>query len=196
MTAIFFAKPGKDSSGKSEYERYEAFAQKHMFEEKKKVHLGDAQYDTQQCYYKRISDNDVCVFCENIKGEDFLLFKNCSTIEQMKEQRQERIWDLLEYGRNIVVAVEGDAEVVKLFWHNGNDIPIGCEEWAESEIKDCEGFENWSLALLSSVRNSIFDLYNLDKSIFQDVLDNETKFREWIDGLDKKLRGVSGDGCL
>lgn len=193
MTAIFFAKPGRDSVGESEYKRYEAFANAHGFSEGS-VRFGDALYDTQPCYFKRIGEKDFCVFCENIKGKDFLLFGKINENIATESEKKERITDLLDYALDVAVAIDGDDEVVRLFWHNGGDIPNGYEQWANQEISGRCEYGNWRLALLSSTRNGIFNFDDIGANKLGEALEDESKFGEWVDELGNKLKGGRGDG--
>ena len=194
MTAIFFAKPGKDAIGESEYERYGAFATAHGFS-KGTVRFGDALYDTQPCYFKRIGENDFCVFCENIKAKDFLLFGKTNENKVTESEKKERITDLLDYALDVAVAIDGDDEVVRLFWHNGGDIPNGYEQWADQEIRGRYEYGNWRLALLSSARNGIFNLDDIGGNKLSEALEDELKFGKWVEELGKKLKGGCDDGC-
>lgn len=190
MTAIFFAKSEEYSEGIKEYERYIKFAEAHRFS-KGRITYGKKAGDNQPCWFKRIGGNDFCVFCQSTKGKDFLLFDNFVK----DDTRKKRVWALMRYGLQAALSNNADTSCVRLFWHDGISIPDGYEQWANRKIQECNGYGNWSLALLSSARNETFNLEDIENTDLNDAFDSESDFEKKIKELSDKLRGLSVNEC-
>ena len=190
MTAIFFAKSEEYSEGTKEYERYEKFAVAREFS-KGRITYGKKPGDNQPCWFKHIGGNDFCVFCQSTKGKNFLLFDNFAK----DDIRKKRVWALMRYGLQAALSNNADTSCVRLFWHDGISIPDGYEQWANGKIQECNGYGNWSLALLSSERNETFNLEDIENTDLKDAFDSESDFEKKIKELSDKLRGLSVNEC-
>ncbi len=185
MTAIFFSRSDLD------FDAFKEYANENKFFEVQ-ISNADNFNARQTAYVKKIGNHSWIAFLKNIRKEDFLCFGEIKTQTERLDFPLEHLDSLIDYVSDVIYCMSAEDESVRIFWHNGHDIPNGYEAWANMTMQKSEGYEEWKMALLSSTRNASFNLTNLDKDIPKENLLDEERFCKWADELISKLTSCGG----